>query len=193
MSASARESERSSESESECECCACHETSRFAKSCACHEICTSRFTKCCACHDEVDKVLCLPRNLQRLPRNLQTSHMPKSHGSLQISQNQGMPKITTTSHVQSAAPATKSALRSKTAPIPCTCHEKSTSRLPSRKVTIPCPKMCVATQRERGREKHRLQPPRFCEPAQSEVRFEDFERHACTVNSSELAGHVGDH
>ena len=29
-------------------------------------------------------------------------------------------------HVQSAAPATKTAFRSKTAPIPCTCHEKST-------------------------------------------------------------------
>ena len=29
-------------------------------------------------------------------------------------------------HVQSAAPATKFAFRSKTAPIPCACHEKST-------------------------------------------------------------------
>ena len=40
---------------------------------------------------------------------------------------------------------------------PCACHEKSPS----------CPKMRTAPQRERSRDKHPLQPNRFCEPAQS--------------------------
>ena len=131
-------------------CCACHEirTSRLTKCCTCHEICISRFTKCCATkcalrgprsaapatksalrgspsprnlHFEVHKALHLSRNLHIeghrvlcLPRNLQTSHMSKSHDSLHLSPP------------RRAAPATKTALRSKTAPIPCTCHEKST-------------------------------------------------------------------
>ena len=50
--------------------------------------------------------------------------------------------------------------------------------------------MRTAPQRERSRDTHSSPPPRFCEPAQSEMHFEDFERHECTVNSSELAGHA---
>ena len=57
-------------------------------------------------HFEAHKVL-------RLPRSLQTSHMSKSH-------------VEDHHRVQSTAPATKSAARSTTAPIPCTCHESST-------------------------------------------------------------------
>ena len=48
---------------------------------------------------EVHKVLCLPRNLHTkccaCPRNLQTSHMSKSHDSLQLSRSQNASKITT--------------------------------------------------------------------------------------------------
>ena len=63
-------------------------------------------------------------------------------------------------HVQSAAPATKTAFRSKTAPIPCTCHEKSTLehqntrfplRLP-RKVTTMCENARGATTRAQSLE-----------------------------------------
>ena len=61
-------------------------------------------------------------------------------------------------HVQSATPATKTAFRSKTVPIPCTCHEKSPLEhqnirfplRPPRKVA-PCTKMRMAPQRERSR------------------------------------------
>ena len=51
------------------------------------------------------QVLLLPRNLHieghrvRLPRNLQTSHMSKSHDSLHLSRNQSGSKITTMSKV----------------------------------------------------------------------------------------------
>ena len=70
-------------------------------------------------------------------------------------------------HVQSPAPATKSALRSKTAPIPCTCHEKSTldhqiTRFP---VTTMSENACSATTRAQSR--HPPRPTKFCEPAQS--------------------------
>ena len=64
-------------------------------------------------HFEVHKVLCLPRNLQ-------TRHMSQK---LQFTA-----PVTKSEHlddphlVQSAAPATKSAYRSKAAPIPCACH-----------------------------------------------------------------------
>ena len=66
-------------------------------------------------HSEVHKVLCLPRNLQK-------SYMSKSHDSLHLPRNQSPDDH---HYVQSATPATKSQFRSKTAPIPCTCHEKS--------------------------------------------------------------------
>ena len=71
--------------------------------------------------------------------------------------------------VQSAAPATKSALRSKTAPIPCASPEKSTLDHQIFPCTChdKCPKMRTARQRERSRDKHPPPPPRFREPAQS--------------------------
>ena len=111
-------------------------------------------------HFEVHQVLCLPRNLHfevhkvlrlpRLPRNLQTSHMSKSHDSLHHD------------HVQSAAaaPARKSALRSKTTLIHCTCHEKSRLnhrntrfpfRLPCKAITM-CENARGATTRAQSRQ-----------------------------------------
>ena len=67
---------------------------RGLQRCACYDICTSRFTKCCACHE-----ICASRFTK--PRNLQTSHMSKSHDSLHLSRNQSA------DHVQSTARATK--------------------------------------------------------------------------------------
>ena len=82
-------------------------------------------------HFKVHQVLRLPRNLHfevhkvlRLPRNLQTSHISRSHDSLHLSRNSEL--VEDHHHIQSAALATKSAFPSKAAPIPCTCHEKST-------------------------------------------------------------------
>ena len=165
-------------------CCTCHElwTSRFTKCCTCREICTSRFTKCCALrlrrnlHFEVHQVQCLPRNLHFdvhqalcLPRNLQTSHMPK---------------VT----VQSAAPATKTAFRSKATPIPCTCHEKATfehqnTRLPlrlPRKVTTMCENAHGATTRGQLLEAPTAatQIRRACAV---EVHMDDVVSHECTL------------
>ena len=77
-------------------------------------------------HFEVHNLLCLPGNLHfeiftsrkvlRLPRNL---HF-QVHIVLPLLRN-----LHFEVH-KSAVPATKCALRSKAAPIPCTCHEKPT-------------------------------------------------------------------
>ena len=79
-------------------------------------------------HFEVHRVLCLPRNVHfevhkelRLPQNLQASHMSKGHVTIHgtchdISAPPRSPPC------QSAVPATKSAFRNKTAPIPGACH-----------------------------------------------------------------------
>ena len=138
---------------------------------------------------EVDKVL-------RLPRNLQTIHMCKSYDSLHLSRNQSASKIDH-HHVQSTTLSMKSALRSKTAPIPCTCHEKSTldhqsTRLPSRlprKVTTVCENAHGTTTRAQLGQAPAVatQISRACAV---EMHVDDFERHECTVNSSELAAHA---
>ena len=99
-------------------------------------------------------------------------------------------------HVQSAAPATKTAFRSKAAPIPCTCHERSTLehqntrfplRLP-RKVTTMCENGHGTTTRAQSLEAPAAatQTLRACAV---EMHIDDVERHECTVNSSELAAH----
>ena len=139
---------------------------------------------------EIHKVLCLRRNRRvevrkvlYLLRNLQTSRMSKSNDSLHLSRN-----------VQSAAPATKAAVRSETAPIPCTCYEKSTFNhenmmcLP-RKVITMCNNAHGTATRAQSLEAPAAdtQIQRACAV---EMRVDDFERHACTVNSSELAGHA---
>ena len=100
-------------------------------------------------------------------------------------------------HVQSAVPATKTAFRSKTPPIPCTCHEKSTLehqstrfplRLP-RKVTTMCENVHGTTMRAQSPEAPaaNTQIQRACAV---KVHMDDVERHECTVNSNELAVHA---
>ena len=138
-------------------------------------------------HFEVHQVLCLPRYLH-------SSHMPKSHNcTAPVTKSE---LLDDHHHVQSAAPAAKTALRSKTAPIPCVCHEKSTLehqntrfplRLP-RKVTTVCENAHGTTTRAQSLEAPAAdtQIQRACAV---EMHFDDFERHECTVNSSELAGH----
>ena len=99
-------------------------------------------------------------------------------------------------HVQSAAPATKTAVRSKEAPIPCTCHEKSAFnhentrfllRLP-RKVTTMCENAHGTTTRAQSLEAPAAdtQIQRACAV---EMHVDDLERHECIVNSRGLAGH----
>ena len=68
-------------------------------------------------------------------------------------------------HAQSAAPGTQSTHRSKTAPIPCTCHERPTLDLQSTRIPLRLPRQ-VATMSE-SRHKHPPWTTRFCEPAQS--------------------------
>ena len=164
-------------------------------------------------HIEVHKVLCLPRNLHfEGPQ----SAVPATKSALRGSQSAApatksaneppVEKLRFTApvtksehlddhhHVQSAAPATKSALRSQTVPIPCACHEKSTLdhqsarfplRLP-RKVITMCENVHGASTRAQSRQAlaAATQILRACAV---EMHFEDFKRHECTVNSSELA------
>ena len=104
----------------------------------------------------VHKVLCLPRNLHfkvhkvvHLPRNLhfkahKVLHLP---GNLhfKVHKDCAWYETRTQNHVQSTAPATKSAHRRQTAPISCACHEKCSLS----------PKMRAAPQRDRTFVKHR--------------------------------------
>ena len=131
-------------------------------------------------HFEVDKVLYLSRNLHfevhkalHLPRNLHIegqsqSAVPatKSANEPHVQKSRFTAPVTKSEllddhhHVQSAAPATKTARLSKTPPIPCTCHEKSTLehqntrfplRLP-RKVTNMCENVHGTTTRAQSLE-----------------------------------------
>ena len=128
------------------------------------EICTLRFTQCCACHEICKQATCAVTKSECL----------EDHH-----------------HVQSAAPATKSAFGSKTAPIPCTCHQNTRFplRLP-RKVTTMFENAHGTTTRGQSRQAPAAahQILRACAV---EMHLEDFERHDCTVNSSELAAHAG--
>ena len=98
--------------------------------------------------------------------------------------------------LQSAVPATKTVLRSKTAPIPCTCHEKSTLehqstrfplRLP-RKVITMCENAHGTTTRAQSLEAPAA-GPQILRACAVEMHIDDVERHECTVNSNKLAGH----
>ena len=100
-------------------------------------------------------------------------------------------------HVQSAAPARKTAARSKTPPIPCTCHEKSTLehlntrfplRLP-RKVTTMYENARGTTTRAQLLEAPAA-GPQILRACAVEIHIDDVERHECTINSSELAAHA---
>ena len=85
-------------------------------------------------------------------------------------------------HVQSAAPATKSAFRSKAAPIPKSILDHKNTRFPL------CLPRKVTTMFENAHGTADKQILRACAV---EMHLEDFERHECIVNSGELAGHVG--
>ena len=146
-------------------------------------------------HFEVHKVLYLPRNLHfkvhkalRLPRNLrieghralcllrklQTSHMSKSDDSLHLSRNLSSSTITT-------------------------CHENCIDPLHacmSRKVEFGAPKrevsLAPATKSDHHERKMRTAPQqdergRACAV---QMHIDNFERHECSVNSSELAAHA---
>ena len=199
-------------------CCTCDKI--CAKCCTCHEICTSRFCQVLHLprnlhfeelylsrnlHFEVHQVLYLSRNLHfevhkvlRLPRNLHIEgHRVLVQKSRFIAPVTKSELLDDHHHVRSAAPATKTAFRSKTAPIPCTCHEKSTVkhrntrfplRLPRKGITV-CENAHVATTRAQSLEAPATatQTLRSCAV---EMRSDDVERHECTVNSSESAAHA---
>ena len=163
-------------------CCACHEicTSRFTKCCTCHELCTSRFTKCCTCHE-----ICASRvteccschqicNKPRVQKSQFTAPVTKSE------------LLDDHHHAQSAAPATKTAFRSKTPPIPCTC--RFPLRL-AREVTTMYQNAHGTTTRAQSPEAPAAgrQILRACAV---EVHMDDVKNHECTVNSSELAAHA---
>ena len=170
-------------------------TSRFTKCCACHEICTSRSYKVAA-PAEVHKT-CTKSAIQG-----SQSAVPATKSALQGSQSATAPatksenephvevsrftapvrkseRLEDFHHAQSpkccTAPAMKSALRSKAAPIPCTCHEKSTLEPPKHEVSLaPATKSdhhvrkCAQHHIESAvATSTRSQPTRFSEPAQS--------------------------
>ena len=196
-------------------CCACHQicTSRFTKCSARHKISTLRVTKCCACHETCtsrftcgspDKALrsknASKDNIQITKTQLRARRPPISENERHVEKSRLTAPVTNLEclhHVQSAAPpATKSALRSKIYRIPCTCHEKSTLDHPEvslapattsdhhvRKCARHRNESTVVTSTRRGNQ--------ILRACAVEMHFEHFEKHECTVNSSELAGRPG--
>ena len=126
-------------------CCACHEicASRFTKCCDCQEISTSRFTKCCACHE-----ICASRSQSAVPgtKSANGPHVQKSRVTALVTKSERLDAFRSKT-LRSFAPVTKSRL--------WTAKARG------------FPTMRAAPQRERARDKHPLQPPRFCERAQS--------------------------
>ena len=148
-----------------------------AERCACHEICTLRFTKCCAWHEICKRATC--------PKV--TIHC--------TCQEIGAPRR---SPPCSKCCACHEICIYKAAPIPCACHEKSTLDHQSTRFPLCLPRK-VTTRSENARGTTRRVQSRQAPPAPGQIlracaverHFEDFERHECPVNSSELAGHVG--
>ena len=154
-------------------------------------------------HIEGHRMRCLPRNLHIeghrvlcLPRNLQTSHISKSHDSLHLSRNLSSSTITTMSKVLRLPRNTKTAFRFKTAPIPGTCHEKSTLEHQNARFPLRLPrKVTTIYQRAHGTttRAQSLEAPaagrQILQAGAVEVHMDDVKNHECTVNSSELAGH----
>ena len=131
---------------------------------------------------DVHKVLCLPRNRATCPKA--TIHYT-CHQIRAPRRSPPWPKYCTCHEICTSKQSRSDPLHlsrkirlwtTKTRGLPCACHEKSP----------PCRKMRTAPQRERSRWKH---PPlqRACAV---EMHLEEFERHECTVNSSELAAHA---
>ena len=123
-------------------CCACREiyTARFTKRCACHEFCASRFTKCCTCHESA-----LRRSPIAAPatKSANEPHVQQSRFTAPLTKSE---LLDDHHHVQSAAPAMKTAFRSKTAPIPSTCHENRLASTKTRgKVPLRLPRKVITT------------------------------------------------
>ena len=128
-----------------------------------------------------------------------TSAVPatKSASDPHIQKSRFTAPVMKSDHVQSSAPATTTAFPSKSAPIPCTCHEKSTLERPNtrfplrlpRKVTTMYQNVHGATTRAQSLEAPAAgrQILRACAV---EMRIDDVERHECTVNSDESAAHA---
>ena len=100
-------------------------------------------------------------------------------------------------HVQSAAPATKTAFRRKTPPIPCTCHEKSTSEHQNTRLPLRLPRKATTIYQNAHGTTTRAQSleapaagPQILRACAVEVHMDDVERHECTVSSNELAVHA---
>ena len=173
------------------QCCTCHEicTSRSTKCCTCHEICTFRFTKCCACHE-----ICTSRVTECCAtKSANEPHVQKSRFTAPVTKSE---LLDDHHHVQNAAPATKTAFRSKTAPIPCTCHEKSTLDPPKHEVSLaPATKSdhhvqkCARHHNESAVARSTRGRPQILRACAVEVHMDDVERHECTVNSNELDVH----
>ena len=147
-------------------------------------------------HIEVHQVLCLyGSQVLCVPRNLQTSHMSKSHDSLHLSRNQSASKITTMFKVLRLPQNLH--FESRAAPILCTCHEKPTLdhhntrfplRLP-RKVTTMSENARGTTTRARSLEAPAA-ATQILQACAVEMHVDDFERYECTINSSKLAVHA---
>ena len=148
-------------------------------------------------HFEVHQGLRLPRNLRgrqvlRLPRNLlfevhksaapatksaNEPHVEKLRFTAPVTKSQ---LVEDHHHVQSTVPVTKAAFQSKTAPIPCTCHEKSTldhenTRFPlhlPRIVTTICDNAHCTTTRARSLEAPAA-PTQISRACAVEMRLED--------------------
>ena len=100
------------------------------------EICTSNF--------EDHKVLHLPRTLHieghsavPVMKSANEPRVQKSRFTAPVAKSE---LLDNHHHVQSAAPAKKTAVRSKTAPIPCTCHEKSNLKHQSTRFPLNLPR-----------------------------------------------------
>ena len=173
-------------------CCACHEicTSRFTKCCACHEICTSRFTKCCACHE-----ICTSRFTKRCTcHEICTSRFTKCCTCNETCKRATCPKVT----IHCTCHEIRAPRRSPPCPKRCTCHENCISKQNSsdplhlsRKVATMYQNAHGATTRAQSPEAPAAGPHLFVSLRSRSAHYIDnVERHECTVNSSELAGHA---
>ena len=89
---------------------------------------------------------------------------------------------------QSAVPATKSALRGSQSAVPATkCTSKFSRSDPSHLSTV-CKNAHGTTTRAPSRQALAA-ASQILRACAVEMHIDDFEKHKCTVNSSELAGH----
>ena len=169
-------------------CCAAVPATKSALRGSPNAVCTSRFTKCCACHEIcTHKVRRLPRNLHFEVHKVSTPRFTKCCTCHEICTS----RITKSAlrGSPSAAPATKTAFRTNTPPIPCTCHEKST--LEHEVSLAPATKSDHHVRKcaQRHNESAVARSTKILRACAVDMHFEEFKSHECAVNSSELAGH----